>query len=65
MAEQKQSDTEQLWRVETKRYVAGFVLRDGKIIEAAPILKKQLMGRCLDVALTTLSNRGCKVERVV
>ncbi len=65
MAEQKQSGTEQLWRVETKRYVAAFVTRDAKVIEAAPILRKQLMGRALDVALTSLSNRGCKVESVV
>jgi hypothetical protein len=31
-----------LYRVETERFTAGFVVEDGKVTRAAPILRKRL-----------------------
>lgn len=36
---------EKLWRVESKWFCAGFVSRDGKVIAAAPYLRKTILGR--------------------
>jgi len=31
-----------VYRVETKHFVAGFVIKDGKVVQCAPILRKKL-----------------------
>ncbi len=40
-----------LYRVVSGYFVAGFIVRDSRVIEAAPILKRALMGRDEMVAL--------------
>lgn len=31
-----------LYRVETKYFVAGFVIKNGKVVQCAPILRKKI-----------------------
>lgn len=42
---------------------AGFVVRDGRVVEAAPILKKSVMGKSVATAVATLQLHGYKVVR--
>jgi hypothetical protein len=36
--------TELLFRVVAPRFVAGLIVRDGRVVEAAPILRRHVMG---------------------
>lgn len=50
-----------LWRVEMPYYVAGFIVQNGSVIHAAPILKWTI-GRPLQPLLRQLRAKGATVE---
>lgn len=47
-----------LIRVEALNFVAGFVIRDGVVVKAAPILKKALLGKTADEAREIIKRKG-------
>lgn len=44
-------------RIETPRWVAGFVVRDGIVCEAAPILRREFLGKPWEEAKKLLLKR--------
>lgn len=60
--------TETLVKVEGRTwvglFVAAFVIRDGVVVEAAPYLRKHLMGRTTDEAREVISAKGWKATVV-
>lgn len=55
--------TERLFRVEWGTITAGFIVRDGYIVVAAPVLKR-LLGSTVFIALDYFERRGAAVEEL-
>lgn len=51
---------EKLVRVVTPYFVAGLIVRDGRVVEAAPILRKKLLGATEDGARLVIKAHGWK-----
>jgi hypothetical protein len=52
-----------LWRIEAPYFVCGFIVRGGKIIKAAPIIK-WLKGKTLFEARSWCNYRRFKVAKI-
>ena len=55
---------ETLVRVVAPHFVAGFVVRDGRCVEAAPILRRHLMGRTVEEARAIIAGKGWRAHIV-
>jgi hypothetical protein len=58
------SSPEKLVRVVSPYFVAGFVIHDGRVIDAAPILRKHVIGKTEDEAREIIYGRGWKATIV-
>ena len=53
-----------LYRVVGNRFVAGFIVDEGRVIKTAPYLRRSLMGQTEATALHICWERGWKVEKL-
>ena len=53
-----------LVRVTASHFVAGFVIEDGRVVRAAPILSKRFIGITEDRARQIIKHFGWKVEEI-
>src|SRR5215831_12573920 len=56
------SDSELLYRVVHPRYTAGFLVRDGRVVRAAPILARKILFLPAQAAIKVLVSSGAVVE---
>jgi len=56
-------DVAGLWRVSARHLCAGIIVRDGEVVEAAPILR-WMIGSPLREIADYCSRRGWKLERL-
>jgi hypothetical protein len=46
-----------LYRVVTRTFVAGVIVSDGRVVDAAPILRREI-GKTLDDLKSSIENQG-------
>ena len=55
----------EMWRatrtINGQPFVCGFIVTDGQVTEAAPYLRRQILGKPLDLALGMLRGWLCEV----
>ena len=53
-----------LYRVVTRSFVAGFVVRNGRVAIAAPILRRKILGKTDTMAIQILKREGYEVTQM-
>jgi len=53
-----------LVRVLAPHFVAGFVIRQDRVIEAAPILRRKLLGKTTEAARAEIAKNGWRAHIV-
>ena len=51
-----------LWRITGRGFVAGLVVHEGRVVEAAPILRRRCLGRTWAEVRAALVADGCHGE---
>jgi hypothetical protein len=54
--------TGRLWRITGRGFVAGLVVHDGVVVEAAPLLRRRALGRRWGEVRAQLVAEGCHGE---
>lgn len=57
-------EPQELYRVTAPTYVAGFVVRRGKVVNCAPIIRKMVMGKPVGDVLAFFQQKRIRVEKV-
>lgn len=56
--------SEQLWQVFGSNFTAGIVTRDDRVVDAAPILRRQCMGRTREEVRAVAKRCGWTIRSV-